>query len=68
MSAYLAVVDVYLTVGPGEPVLAQARVAGHAVHARGARGARVLLALVNVYGAVLACKVRLRYYNLGNEL
>lgn len=42
--------------GPGEPVLAHAAVAGDAVHARGPLGARVARALIDVYRAVLACE------------
>lgn len=45
---HLAVVDVDLTARAGEPLLALARVGGHAVHARGARRARGRLAFVDV--------------------
>lgn len=42
--------------GPGEPVLAHAAVAGDTVHARRPLGARVARALIDVYRAVLAWK------------
>lgn len=63
---YLTVVDVYLAVGPGESVLAHARVARDAVHARGARRTRVRLALVYIYRAVLSCKHNISN-NIGNK-
>lgn len=56
--SHLAVVDVNLAVRAGEPLLAHALVARHAVHARGAGRAGVRRALVYVYRAVFACDVQ----------
>lgn len=54
---HLAVVDVDLALGAREAFLADAREAGDAVDARGARRARVRLALVDIDRTVLSCAI-----------
>lgn len=55
---YLAVVDVDLALGAGEALLADAREAGDAVHARRACRARVRLALIDIDGTILSYTIK----------